>query len=43
VLAAARAAGLRVAVKRDDRFSSRQEGGTWYLDEVRDLADVLGV
>lgn len=40
-IAAARAAGIPVAVKRDDRFGFSQAGGTWYLNQVDDLLGAL--
>lgn len=40
-IAAARAAGIPVAVKRDDRFGFTQAGGTWYLNQVDDLLSAL--
>ena len=40
-IAAARGAGIPVAVKRDERFGYRQEGGTWMLDSVGDLIPAL--
>lgn len=40
-IAAARAAGVRVAVKREGRYGFSQEGGTWYIDRIPDLLDIL--
>ena len=40
-IAAALAAGMRVAVKREPRFSFTQEGGTWYIDRVDELLDIV--
>lgn len=40
-IAAARGASIPVAVKRDERFGYRQEGGTWLLDSVGDLIPAL--
>ena len=40
-IAAARAAGLRVAVKREERFGFSQEGGTWYIDQIPDLLPIV--
>ena len=41
-IAAAVAAGLRVAVKREPRFSFSQAGGTWYIDRLNELLDIIG-
>ncbi|MBQ9315423.1 MAG: HAD family phosphatase [Atopobiaceae bacterium] len=40
-IAAALAAGMRVAVKREQRFGFAQEGGTWYLDRIDELLDIV--
>lgn len=41
-IAAAVAAGLRVAVKREPRFSFSQAGGTWYINRLNELLDIIG-
>ncbi len=40
-IAAACAAGMRVAIKREPRFGFAQEGGTWYLDRVDELLAIV--
>ena len=40
-IAAARAANMRVAIKREPRFGFAQEGGTWYLTRVDELLDIV--
>lgn len=40
-IAAARAAGLRVAVRREERIPFEQQGGTWYVDELREVAGIV--
>lgn len=40
-IAAGRAAGMRVAVKRDDRFGFAQEGGTWYIDRIPEVLAIV--
>ena len=40
-IAAALAAGMRVAVKREERFGFAQEGGSWYLDRVDELLGIV--
>lgn len=40
-IAAACAADMRVAVKREPRFGFAQEGGTWYLDRIDELLDIV--
>ena len=40
-IAAARAAGMRVAVKREPRFGFAQDGGTWYLDRIDELLAIV--
>jgi len=40
-IAAGIAAGMRVAVKRETRFGFAQEGGSWYLDRVDELLEVV--
>ncbi len=40
-IAAARAAHIPVAVRREERFGAKQEGGTWYLDELEHLLDIV--
>ena len=41
-IASALAAGLRVAIKREPRYCFAQEGGTWYIDRVDELLDIVG-
>ena len=40
-IAAAVAANLRVAVKREPRFDFSQPDGTWYIDQVSELLDIV--
>ena len=40
-IAAARAAGMQVAVKREPRFGFAQDGGTWYLDRIDELLTIV--
>ena len=40
-IAAALAAQMRVAIKREPRFGFAQNGGTWYLDRVDDLIAIM--
>lgn len=40
-IAAAIAAGLRVAIKREPRFGFVQQGGTWYIDRFDELLDIV--
>lgn len=40
-IAAAIAAGMRVAIKREPRFDFAQEGGTWYLDRIDELLAIV--
>ncbi|MBQ6524619.1 MAG: HAD family phosphatase [Atopobiaceae bacterium] len=40
-IAAGLAAGLRVAIKREPRFEFAQEGGTWYIDRIDELLEIV--
>lgn len=40
-IAAGVAAGMHVAVKREERFGFAQEGGTWYLDRIDELLEIV--
>ncbi len=40
-VAAARAAGMRVAIMREPRFGFAQEGGAWYLDRIDELLAIV--
>jgi HAD superfamily hydrolase (TIGR01509 family) len=40
-IAAGVAAGMHVAVKREERFGFAQEGGTWYLSRIDELLDII--
>lgn len=40
-IASARAAGMRVAIKREPRFGFAQEGGTWYIDRIDELLAIV--
>ena len=40
-IAAALAAGMRVAVKREPRYGFAQKGGAWYIDRVDELLDIV--
>ena len=39
-IASACAAGLRVVVKREDRFGFTQEGGTWYVERIDEILEI---
>ena len=38
---AALRAGMRVAVKREERFGFAQEGGSWYIDQIDELLNIV--
>ena len=40
-IASALAAGMRVAVMREERFGFAQEGGSWYIDAIPELLDIV--
>lgn len=40
-IAAAVAAGMRVAVKREERYGFSQPDGTWYIDRIDELLDIV--
>ncbi len=40
-IAAARAAGLRVVVRRETRIPFEQRGGTWYVNRLMDVAAIV--
>ena len=40
-LQAARASGMKVICRREDRFTSDQSGADWYVDRLTDIIDII--